>query len=317
MTKEEFTSKVVAGVSEKLPECEVEVRDVPKNNGMTLTGLVIRNDESNLAPTIYLEYYYEMYKDGADLSSICDAVIDKYKQFAVAESFDVNSFTKWEYVKDKICYKLINFKRNRELLAEIPHLLYLDLAVVFYCPVNVPNVVEGFSSILIRNSHLDLWGKKMEDLFEVASENTPKIMEARLEDYANVATAQVLQAFPDINDDELEEVRKENEGISLLSNKARVLGASVILYKDVLKNIAEKIGKNLIIVPRSVHDVLIMPLTPETDTDNINGLIEYVNTFGNSQDDILSDHYYYYDREDNYVFYDLSEEELKAKNYIA
>lgn len=252
---------------------QVEIRNISKNNGMTLTGLIIRNDKTNLAPTVYLEYYYERYKRGVDLSGICDAIIDKYKEFSVNNNFDVNLFTKWEFVKEKICYKLINFKQNRELLADIPHLLYLDLAVVFYCPVKVPGVEDGFSTILIKNNHLKNWNKKMEDLFEVASENTPRLLELKTRSLADVIREQVLDAYPDISDDELDAICEANKNMTILSDKKGVFGASAILYKDALKNISEEIGSNLLIIPSSVHEVLIMPLTPELDSEYMNGMV--------------------------------------------
>jgi len=317
MTKEEFVKMVTEGVEDRLPECRVEVRDIPKNNGMMLTGLIIRNDKTNLAPTIYLEYYYERYKNGVDLSSICDAVIDKYREFSVDRNFDVNLFTNWEFVKEKICYKLINFKQNRQLLAEIPHLLYLDLAVVFYCPVEFPGDIEGFSTILITNSHLKNWGKKMEDLFEVASENTPRLMELKTRSLVNVVREQVLEAYLDISDEELEAICEANKDMTILSNKEGVFGASVILYKDALKNVAEKLNSSLVIIPSSVHEVLIMPLRPELDSEYMNGLIGMVNDTQLETDEVLSNHFYYYDKDDDYVFYDLTQEELRSKSYIA
>ena len=43
---------------------EVSIHEVLKNNDTHLTGLTIRTEESNVAPTIYLEGSFERYKAG-------------------------------------------------------------------------------------------------------------------------------------------------------------------------------------------------------------------------------------------------------------
>lgn len=45
-------------------EYKVTVQKVVKNNNTTLTGLVILKPNVNIAPTIYLESFYERYKAG-------------------------------------------------------------------------------------------------------------------------------------------------------------------------------------------------------------------------------------------------------------
>lgn len=51
-------------------ECKVDVLKVVKNNGLHLTGITIRNRESNMAPTIYLDGYFADYKDGRTISKL-------------------------------------------------------------------------------------------------------------------------------------------------------------------------------------------------------------------------------------------------------
>lgn len=47
-------------------EYSVQVNTVVKNNDLHLTGLTILSKGSNIAPTIYLENYYQMYMDGGN-----------------------------------------------------------------------------------------------------------------------------------------------------------------------------------------------------------------------------------------------------------
>lgn len=58
MDFQEFTEKVKEEVGKRL-EMQVQVKTVQRNNGVTLTGLVIMDSGSNTSPAIYLNSYYE------------------------------------------------------------------------------------------------------------------------------------------------------------------------------------------------------------------------------------------------------------------
>ena len=60
-------------------EYKVQVNTVVKNNGLHLTGLTILNRSSNMAPTIYLEHYFELYKNGETMADVCQQIIRVYE----------------------------------------------------------------------------------------------------------------------------------------------------------------------------------------------------------------------------------------------
>ncbi len=70
----EFTQQVAEEIKRFLPsqyeDASVSLQDVTKNNDMQLTGIMIRTEENNIAPNIYLEQFYEQYQDGRDLDDI-------------------------------------------------------------------------------------------------------------------------------------------------------------------------------------------------------------------------------------------------------
>ena len=71
MTYQIFQEKIIAYIKENISKNEkVFIQSVPKNNGIKLDGLVIIQDEMNIAPTIYLNYYYQKYQEGMDFSEI-------------------------------------------------------------------------------------------------------------------------------------------------------------------------------------------------------------------------------------------------------
>lgn len=76
--------------------------------------------------------YYNNYKNGRPMVEILAEVERAYNIYKAEHDFDVSSITDFNHVQDKICYKLINRDKNKELLADTPYLPFQNLAVIFY-----------------------------------------------------------------------------------------------------------------------------------------------------------------------------------------
>lgn len=104
-----FRTKVQRAVSEALgEEYSVELREVQKNNGVILQGLMIRRAQENMMPTIYLNSFLKAYEEGATFADIIRKIVTVYREDAVGKQIDVSFFTDFEKVKDRICFRLIN-----------------------------------------------------------------------------------------------------------------------------------------------------------------------------------------------------------------
>ena len=148
----------------------VTVQSVNKNNGVTLVGISIMSKGTNIAPTIYLNGFFEEYlSDGA--VAVAKRIIAIYEANKPKESVDISFFMDIEKVRPKIKMKLINYEKNEELLEQIPHIRFLDLAIVFMVVLG-SDCENGFASILIHNHHLNFWNIGAKDLYNIAMENT-------------------------------------------------------------------------------------------------------------------------------------------------
>lgn len=77
-TKEAFVETVKSAMEAMYAEGYiVRVQEVQKNNGLVLYGLTIQKTGVNIAPTIYLDSYYEEYRNGRTLASIINAEIGR------------------------------------------------------------------------------------------------------------------------------------------------------------------------------------------------------------------------------------------------
>ena len=83
MDFDEFKEKVKDNIKNYLPmqyeKANVSLQSVVKNNDVQLTGLMIRLEENNIAPFIYLDRYYEQYQNGAA------SVLDKDTMETISE----------------------------------------------------------------------------------------------------------------------------------------------------------------------------------------------------------------------------------------
>lgn len=290
MTYQEFKKNTIHAISTKLgPNFRVALQDIIKNNDIHLDGLTILSEQSNISPTIYLNYYYEQYLSGKSLSNIYEDILVTYKKNAPKENIDISFFTDYQKVKDRIIFKLINYERNKELLSRVPHIRYLDLAIVFNCLVET--VSDGHATILIHHHHLSFWDISVEELYSLAMQNTPKLLSYHLQNMADILT----QILNDENSNLLEEDFTPVP-MYVLSNASKLNGSGCILYKDLLSNISEKIGSDFYILPSSIHEVLLIPTEHATSHAELSSMVREVNTTQLTQEEILSDHVYYYSR---------------------
>ena len=78
-------------------------------------------------------------------------------------------------------------------------------------------------------------------------------------------------------------------------------------YPGVIRNFAETIRKNLYVIPSSIHEFLILPILPGTCIQDLNAMIHEVNSTQVEEEEILSDHAYFYSRSDK-LLTSMSEE---------
>lgn len=328
MEFQKFTEKIKKAVQEYYgEEVTVVMNQVVKNNGVTLDGLTIMLKEKNVAPTIYLNSFYEQYKDGKTCSEIVGNIIKVYECSKIEENIDMDFFLKYEQVKPKIVYKLINYGKNKDLLKDVPHFKYLDLAIVFYCLI--ANDTFGNATILIRNSHCDIWKITAEKLYENAKQNTPRLLKYELKNMKEV----MKELFSDNLKKEIRHTNRQNKNeeadfemgeewiadvvaqmvksskgdsedipMYVLSNQSRIHGAACILYQDIMKNFADCLGKDIYILPSSVHEVILVPAGKGESVKQFSDMVREVNETQVEEEEILSDCVYFYSRKNQEIY---------------
>lgn len=293
MTYHEFKECICRTIQAELePDVKVTVQDIIKNNGTHLDGLTILSPLSNISPTIYLNYYYQQYEKGKSLQKICSEILKIYRQSHLNENIDVSFFTDYDKVKSTIVFKLINYERNKELLGQIPHYRYLDLAIVFCCLVE--SGYTGYATILIYHHHLKLWNITKDDLYALAVFNTPRLLQYDLRDMTEMLNELFLSE--DSNEPVFDRSTANACPLYILTNQNKLNGSVCILYHNLLKDFSKRIDSDLYILPSSIHEVLILPAYANSCND-LSEIVKEVNTTQLSPEEILSDHVYYFSKD--------------------
>ena len=158
---------------------EVKVESVQKLNGIEKEAFVISRKKDWIAPTIYVELLYECCLQGVPLSQIAEKVLEQYRKVEAEARRPEKAafFTNWKNAAPQIYCELIHAEKNRTLLSEVPHRKFLDLAVVYYYQMRGNCVPDA--TILIHETHRELWGISAEELDARAWENTLRDLPVR------------------------------------------------------------------------------------------------------------------------------------------
>ena len=268
---------------------------VVKNNGMEKTGMILESDEYNIAPAIYLEEFFEQYQKGMSIDRIVNEILEFYEKVKVEEDYDVSQLSLYENVKKKVAFKLVNTEKNHQMLKEVPHIPLLDLSIVFYILVDVDE--KGSATIQIRNEHIENWNVTVEQLYKDAKLNVKCLIPARL-----MCMQHVIEKLCDISKGEEKDLLKakfppENkEFMYILTNSIHQFGAAVLAYPNILEMASRIISEDFYLLPSSIHEVILIPKSKSPDLKDLNEMINEVNETQVQEEEVLSDHAYYYEK---------------------
>ena len=302
-TEMEFMEEVMGGLEKRMEgEYQVKPGPVAKNNGAVLAGVILKKKEENQGVTVCLGPYYGAYQDGK--IGLEGVIEDIYGLFAGNQEYaclpDREVFGSPE-VWDKVIFRLVNREKNQEFLKKIPHILFLDLAVVFMLVLDQNE--RGQMSVLVNNEAMKGWGGDVEGLFARARENAPLLYPASLVSMEEAIKEMIGGSMGEGCTGELIPGCMEagSIGMYVLTNQRGFHGAAALLYPDIVKDFADSQGCDLVILPSSVHEVLLVPEREPMDYTYMRDMVKNVNSTEVALEDQLSDEVYVYRREEGRI----------------
>lgn len=285
-----------------LPEggCVLKI-DTYKNNGVIYHGINIINEDSRVGVCIYLDDYLEQFREGREYTEIIREILRRIVVCSREEQEILEGTSEcienYDTAKKRIHCRLVNTNANREFLKGVPNIPFLDLSILFY--VQVTDIGESSGNMTIRNEQLENWKVDKETLMKDAMRNgqicTEEICSLLKSSLEENGCKEELEALTELKQACDETVPK----MMVMTNPVRQYGAYGMLYTDKLLEIAEKVDKNLFILPSSIHDtILVQDMgVSEEKVREISAMVKEVNKSQLLREEILSNSVYYFDRE--------------------
>lgn len=312
MKYEVFLQAVKDDLEKRLgSDYQITLCAIPKNNGIIRDGVSICRMQEEIAPTIYLNDFFCRAEEGQPLTDVLDSIYHLYLSNPGLPYLDSRALSSYQEIKSRIVYKLINIQANLPLLKKLPYIPFHDMAMV--CYLLMEQKEHGYMTALVHKEHLKTWRVREKELFTAAIQNTPTllppIIQPMNEMLKQLAQDAFGESFQGESLDELLETANERRmqqnpmfpDLYVLTNSAGVNGAACMAYPYVIKNFADRIGQDLIILPSSIHEVLLVADYGNYNYDELSALVKNINDSEVPAEDQLSNQIYCYSRENDAI----------------
>lgn len=205
-----------------------------------------------------------------------------------------------------------NYETHRELLERGPCIRSMDLALS--CGLLQRMSPWEIETTRVTWEMLKGWDMSPEELFRMGEIHSKRELQPVIEPMQDVLKGFFVEEFLESAGagaaeqamERAEQAYNELFGrdsgaspeIYVLSNELRIGGAAVVFYSDVLGYFSESIGDNLILLPSSIHEWLILPEKPGYDLAVLEEMVREANSQVVSEEEILSNHVYRYSLKD-------------------
>lgn len=248
--------------------------------------LIIGNKNNLIKSTCYIEPYFRLYKKVNSLEPIFLDITEKIAFMEKIQKKVEPDLMNYEQIKESIFFRLVNTQKNIELLQHVPSVPFLDLSIVFY--IEIQSSI-GSANILIKNDLASILKISKAQLYKDALNNLQTFKPCRIKNLSDV-----------VFETETETVPSEISDFLVMTNVYNKYGASCILYPDALKRIAEKLKKDIFIIPSSIHEVLVT-VNQNIKVQDLAKMLHEVNIEELAPDEQLSFHIYKYSIKDDSI----------------
>ena len=254
--------------------------------------LEFRKDKDQVGMIFYAEDMYMQYLQGAAPSQIACQITQMCLQDPPSE---IKSVLDYRQAAESLSLRLINYEKNKEKLADYVYRTFLDLAVT--CRVIIPFQEEGvMRTAAVSRSLLKRWEISEEELFEQARECMMKRDKPVLRPLGDILS----ELAPDRS---LPPGRESD--LYVLTTASGICGASAALFSGRTQQLARELGRDVLVLPSSIHEMLLLPDWGEWEVSALRKIVEDVNRNVVPEEDYLSDNIYRYSlAEDRFMIED-------------
>lgn len=289
--REEMMNRIAEAIKEKLGvECEVQFQNITKNNGLVLKAVIIREPGMAVVPTVYIDEVLNRLMSGnISIQKAAQNIVNIYWKYQDKVDFKNKIVSlSGQSILNGVTYQLINAEKNEDRLSDMPHKRFLDLAAVYRVIVGEDEI--GTASFLISNGLCECYGLCEEELDTAARRNTEQL---------GLQVTSMDSILAEITG-ELENEIKTGCPVWVLTNAKKLNGAVVMLYSNLFKNLADRIERDLYVLPSSIHEVIVIP-DEGVEQGKLKLMVGIVNSREVFEDEFLSGNIYKYIRRENRI----------------
>lgn len=303
----EFCEYVETNIKAYLPEAyqdwDTDISELFKATGPKM-AFTIKSPDENVAPVIYLDDFYSLYKEGSELPQLMNQISDLQLEYDAQKKNDTvfgrnsvpdirNMVENWEYAKENIVLDVAGCTKNAEMLAHRPHLKMGDIAAIYKIEMG-QNEGRHYSAP-VTNAVKARYGVTTEELHAQALKNSESRFPVQISDMGSVLEKMLVTDAPDISEYPVDAMELGSSGLIVLSNQEIFRGASVLFYPGILDQVSAMCPNGFYIIPSSVHELLICPKNDYFTDREMDEIIESVNSEIVRPDEQLSDFVHEYD----------------------
>ena len=249
-----------------------EISEVAKGSTMK-TGFCLGSGLTR--PQIYLE---DLHGSPEEIASYIVNWYNNEMKDNIPE-ININDIKDWTKVKSNLTVVL---RKHMDEGIFIPLNDEIDITIKLLLPdllLSDVKVGEKEASIRVTENLLRIWEKSIDEVYQTALINDSK------KSYEYIDMISIL--YNNFNKNSIKDI--DSISMITISNNKWINGASVILQKEIMDKLAEIAESDLIIIPSSVHESIILPYTNEIKKTELMEMIKTVNQQEISPEEVLAD----------------------------
>lgn len=298
MNYQEFKTMLKDKMQEIMGDAiEVTYESYKKNNQIKVDSITFKERESNatvmVSPAVHVHDLYELYKKEGDSEKFHACLLEIKRLYMEQEPKGLDFIARdWDGIKGSICMNLLYEDWNKEWLEEeeVSHCKFLNLVIVLRSIVDISS--QGIGSMVVTKELMSHWQITEAELWAAAWNN---LYQERfyIQNMNDVIKSEIREHEMDIDYKEMDSMLP----LYVLSNQKRAYGARAILRTDLLQAFAMGAGRNLYILPSSVHELILIPDNGNYSADDMRETVRTINETQVPEQDRLSDTIYYFQKD--------------------
>lgn len=275
------THEIIEELSKILKNVTFESKMVTKPGDVEKTGIIIKREGTAMAPILYIE---EFMAENDTAEAIAQAMAEAYLKID-QPTFNADEILTRDYIKENVVFRVVNTAKNLSMLRSLIKWPYLNTSLIPIVNLTISNKDASFKITEELAEKLEI---SKEELYAWCYYNTEQTL--RFMSMSDI--------FEEMGISHEEATLPEMQPPFIIgTNDERAYGASMMLYTDkIRKAVGAEPGDEVIILPSSVHEVLIINTAAKNDVpshEELQQMVKDVNEREVSDEDFLSNEIYF------------------------